>query len=47
VRDGVKDELKSGGFDAGKTLKYEYQSAQGNTGTRRRSPASTSVTGRT
>lgn len=33
VRDGVKDELKAAGFDAGKTLKYEYQSAQGNTGT--------------
>lgn len=33
VRDGVKDELKSAGFEAGKTLKYEYQSAQGNTGT--------------
>src|SRR5437867_7988535 len=33
VRDGVKDELKSAGFDSGKTLKYEFQSAQGNTGT--------------
>ena len=33
VRDGVKDELKSAGFEAGKNLKYEYQSAQGNTGT--------------
>lgn len=33
VRDGVKDELKSAGFDAGKSLKWEYQSAQGNTGT--------------
>jgi putative ABC transport system substrate-binding protein len=33
VRDGVKDELKSAGFDAGKSLKWEFQSAQGNTGT--------------
>ena len=33
VRDGVRDELKSAGFEAGKNLKYEYQSAQGNTGT--------------
>ncbi|MFL9926527.1 ABC transporter substrate-binding protein [Herbaspirillum lusitanum] len=33
VRDGVKDELKEAGFEAGKNLKWEYQSAQGNTGT--------------
>jgi putative ABC transport system substrate-binding protein len=33
IRDGVKDELKSEGFEAGKNLKWEYQSAQGNTGT--------------
>src|SRR5450830_1085776 len=33
VRDGVKDELKDQGFEAGKNLKWEYQSAQGNTGT--------------
>ena len=33
VRDGVRDELKAAGFEAGKTLKFEYQSAQGNTGT--------------
>ena len=33
VRDGVKDELKSAGFETGKNLKFEYQSAQGNTGT--------------
>jgi len=33
IRDGVKDELKAEGFDAGKNLKWEYQSAQGNTGT--------------
>jgi putative tryptophan/tyrosine transport system substrate-binding protein len=33
VRDGVKDELKAAGFEAGKNLKYEFQSAQGNTGT--------------
>lgn len=33
ARDGVKDELKEAGFEAGKNLKFEYQSAQGNTGT--------------
>lgn len=33
VRDGVKDELKAAGFEAGKNLKYAYQSAQGNSGT--------------
>jgi putative ABC transport system substrate-binding protein len=33
VRDGVRDELKAAGFESGKTLKFEYQSAQGNTGT--------------
>lgn len=33
VRDGVKDELKDEGFEVGKNLKWEYQSAQGNTGT--------------
>lgn len=33
VRDGVRDELKAAGFEAGKNLKWEYQSAQGNTGT--------------
>lgn len=33
IRDGVKDELKSEGFEVGKNLKWEYQSAQGNTGT--------------
>ena len=33
VRDGVRDELKAAGFEPGKNLKYEYQSAQGNTGT--------------
>ncbi len=33
VRDGVKDELKAAGFEAGRNLRYEYQSAQGNTGT--------------
>lgn len=33
VRDGVKDELKEEGYEAGKNLKWEYQSAQGNTGT--------------
>ena len=33
IRDGVRDELKAAGYDAGKNLKWEYQSAQGNTGT--------------
>lgn len=33
ARDGVKDELKATGFEAGKNLKFEYQSAQGNPGT--------------
>lgn len=33
VRDGVKDALKQAGFDANKNLKWQYQSAQGNTGT--------------
>ncbi len=33
IRDGVRAELKSAGFDADKNLKWEYQSAQGNTGT--------------
>ena len=33
VRDGVRDELKAAGFEAGKNLKWEYQSAQGNTAT--------------
>lgn len=33
ARDGVRDELKAAGFEAGKNLKFEYQSAQGNNGT--------------
>ncbi|THF64100.1 ABC transporter substrate-binding protein [Pseudothauera nasutitermitis] len=33
VRDGVKEELAAQGFEAGKNLKWEYQSAQGNPGT--------------
>ncbi len=33
ARDGVKDELKAAGFESGKNLKLDYQSAQGNTGT--------------
>ncbi len=32
IRDGVRDELKAAGYD-GANLKWEYQSAQGNTGT--------------
>jgi len=33
IRDGVKEELKAAGYDADKNLKWEFQSAQGNTGT--------------
>jgi putative ABC transport system substrate-binding protein len=33
VRDGIKDQLKADGFEDGQNLKFEYQSAQGNTGT--------------
>lgn len=32
ARDGVKDVLKESGFEDGKNLKWEYQSAQGNNG---------------
>ncbi len=38
VRDGVQAALKEAGFESGKNLKWQYQSAQGNTGTARRSP---------
>ncbi len=33
VRDGVKEGLAAAGFEEGKNLKWQYQSAQGNTGT--------------
>ena len=33
IRDGAKEQLKAEGFDAGKNLKWEYQSAQGSTAT--------------
>jgi len=33
VRDGVQAALKEAGFEVGKNLKWQYQSAQGNTGT--------------
>lgn len=33
ARDGVRDELVAAGYEAGKNLKFDYQSAQGNTGT--------------
>lgn len=33
VRDGVKDALEKAGYESGKNLKWQYQSAQGNTGT--------------
>lgn len=33
VRDGVREGLAGAGFEEGKNLKWQYQSAQGNTGT--------------
>ncbi|SET23078.1 ABC transporter substrate-binding protein [Thorsellia anophelis] len=33
IRDGVKDQLALEGFEEGKNLKWDYQSAQGNVGT--------------
>lgn len=33
VRDGAHDELKAAGYESGKNLKWEYQSAQGNAST--------------
>lgn len=33
ARDGVKDELKAAGYEVGKNLNFQYQSAQGNNGT--------------
>ena len=33
VRDGIQDALKKAGYESGKNLKWQYQSAQGNTGT--------------
>jgi putative ABC transport system substrate-binding protein len=33
IRDGTRDELKAAGYEAGKNLKWEFQSAQGNAGT--------------
>ena len=33
VRDGVQAALKAAGYESGKNLKWQYQSAQGNTGT--------------
>ncbi len=33
VRDGVQSALKEAGYESGKNLKWQYQSAQGNTGT--------------
>lgn len=33
ARDGVRDELKAAGYEVGKNLRFDYQSAQGNTGT--------------
>lgn len=33
VRDGIKDELKAAGYEVGKNLKWQSQSAQGNNGT--------------
>ncbi|MDU7586865.1 MAG: ABC transporter substrate-binding protein [Acidovorax sp.] len=33
IRDGVKAQLQAAGFEEGKNLKWQYQSAHGNTGT--------------
>ncbi|MBF5007364.1 ABC transporter substrate-binding protein [Diaphorobacter caeni] len=33
IRDGVKESLKAAGYEEGKNLKWQYQSAQGNPGT--------------
>lgn len=33
VRDGIKDALAKAGYEDGRNLKWQYQSAQGNTGT--------------
>ena len=33
ARKGIEDELKAAGFEAGKQIKYQYQSAQGNPAT--------------
>lgn len=33
IRDGVKAQLQASGYEEGKNLKWQYQSAQGNTGT--------------
>jgi putative tryptophan/tyrosine transport system substrate-binding protein len=33
IRDGTRDELKAAGYEAGKNLKWEFQSAQGDAGT--------------
>jgi putative ABC transport system substrate-binding protein len=33
VRDGLRDELKAQGLEAGRNLRFEYESAQGNPGT--------------
>jgi putative ABC transport system substrate-binding protein len=33
IRDGARDELKVEGFETGKNLRWEFQSAQGNAGT--------------
>src|SRR5262245_392515 len=33
ARDGVRDELKAEGFEEGKNLRFEYETAQGNPGT--------------
>src|ERR1700732_170188 len=33
IREGTRDELKAAGYEAGKNLKWEFQSAQGDAGT--------------
>jgi len=46
ARDGVRDELKDAGFEIGKNLRFDYQSARATRGRRPRSRASSSATGR-
>ncbi|HLB81032.1 MAG TPA: ABC transporter substrate-binding protein [Dongiaceae bacterium] len=33
ARDGIRDELAAGGYEVGKNLRFDYESAQGNPGT--------------
>lgn len=44
ARDGVKEALQEAGYEDGKNLKWQYQSAQATPAPPRRSPASSSAT---